>query len=100
MAKKLNIRPLRDRIIVRRLEEIEKTKGGIIIPDSAKEKPQEAEVVAVGSGRVDESGKTIPVEVKVGDKVLFSKYSGTEIKIDNEDYLILQESDVQAVVLS
>jgi len=100
MAKKLNIRPLRDRIIVRRLEEIEKTKGGIIIPDSAKEKPQEAEVVAVGSGRVDESGKNIPIEVKVGDKVLFSKYSGSEIKIDNEDYLILQESDVQAVVLS
>ncbi|MDL1870727.1 co-chaperone GroES [Deltaproteobacteria bacterium PRO3] len=99
MAKKLNIRPLRDRIIVKRLEEIEKTKGGIIIPDTAKEKPQEAEVVAVGSGRVDDSGKTVPVEVKVGDKVLFSKYSGTEIKIDDEDYLILQESDIQAVVL-
>lgn len=99
MAKKLNIRPLRDRIIVKRLEEIEKTKGGIIIPDTAKEKPQEAEVVAVGSGRVDDSGKTVPVEVKVGDKVLFSKYSGTEIKIDDEDYLILQEGDIQAVVL-
>lgn len=99
MAKKLNIRPLRDRIIVKRLEEVEKTKGGIIIPDTAKEKPQEAEVVAVGSGRVDDSGKTVPVEVKVGDKVLFSKYSGTEIKIDDQDYLILQESDIQAVVL-
>lgn len=99
MAKKINIRPLRDRLIVKRLEEIEKTKGGIIIPDSAKEKPQEAEVVAIGSGRVDDSGKTIPLEVKVGDKVLFSKYSGTEIKIDDEDYLILQESDIQAVVL-
>lgn len=99
MAKKLNIRPLRDRIIVKRLEEVEKTKGGIIIPDTAKEKPQEAEVVAIGSGRVDDSGKTVPVEVKVGDKVLFSKYSGTEIKIDDQDYLILQESDIQAVVL-
>jgi chaperonin GroES len=99
MAKKLNIRPLRDRIIVRRLEEEEKTKGGIIIPDTAKEKPQEAEVVAVGSGRVDDNGKTVPVEVKVGDKVLFSKYSGTEIKLGDEEYLILSESDLQAVVL-
>lgn len=99
MAKKLNIRPLRDRLIVRRADEIEKTKGGIIIPDSAKEKPQEAEVVAIGTGRVDETGKVIPLDVKVGDRVLFSKYSGTEIKIENEDYLILQESDVQAVVL-
>jgi chaperonin GroES len=100
MAKKINIRPLRDRLIVKRLEETEKTKGGIIIPDAAKEKPQEGQVVAVGSGRVDESGKTIPIDVKVGDKILFSKYSGSEIKIDEEDYLILQESDVQAVVLS
>jgi len=99
MAKKLNIRPLRDRLIVKRLEETEKTKGGIIIPDSAKEKPQEAEVVAVGSGRVDDNGKTIPIDLKVGDKILFSKYSGSEIKIDNEEYLILQESDIQAVVL-
>lgn len=99
MAKKLNIRPLRDRIIVKREDENEKTKGGIIIPDSAKEKPQEAEVVAIGSGRVDESGKVIPLDVKVGDKVLFGKYSGTEIKINDEDYLILQESDIQAVVL-
>jgi chaperonin GroES len=99
MAKKLNIRPLRDRIIVKRLEEVEKTKGGIIIPDSAKEKPQEAEVVAVGSGRVDDSGKTVPIDLKVGDKVLFSKYSGSEIKIEDEEYLILQESDIQAVVL-
>ena len=100
MAKKLNIRPLRDRLIVKRLEEEQKTKGGIIIPDTAKEKPQEAEVVAIGSGRVDDSGKTIPIDLKVGDKVLFSKYSGTEIKIDNEEYLILQEGDIQAVVLS
>ena len=100
MAKKLNIRPLRDRLIVKRLEEEQKTKGGIIIPDTAKEKPQEAEVVAIGSGRVDDSGKTIPIDLKVGEKVLFSKYSGTEIKIDNEEYLILQEGDIQAVVLS
>jgi Co-chaperonin GroES (HSP10) len=99
MAKKINIRPLRDRLIVKRIGEAEKTKGGIIIPDTAKEKPQEAEVVAIGSGRVDDSGKVIPMEVKVGDKVLFSKYSGTEILIDSEDYLILQESDIQAVVL-
>ena len=100
MAKKLNIRPLRDRLIVKRTEEEQKTKGGIIIPDSAKEKPQEGEVVAVGSGRVDDAGKTIPLDLKVGDKVLFSKYSGTEIKIESEDYLIIQESDVQAVLLS
>ena len=99
MAKKLNIRPLRDRIIVKRLDEIDKSKGGIIIPDSAKEKPQEAEVVAVGSGRVDDNGKVIPMDLKVGDKVLFSKYSGTEIKVDNQEYLILSESDIQAVIL-
>ncbi|HEX5035089.1 MAG TPA: co-chaperone GroES [bacterium] len=99
MPKKLNIRPLRDRIIVKRLDEAKKTKGGLFIPDSAKEKPQEAEVVAVGSGRVDDTGKVIPIDLKVGDKVLFSKYSGTEIKLDDEEYLILQESDIQAVVL-
>ena len=99
MAKKLNIRPLRDRLIVRRSGEIEKTKGGIIIPDSAKEKPQEAEVVAVGSGRIDDSGKVIPLDVKVGDRVLFGKYSGTEIKIDEEDFLILNEGDIQAILL-
>lgn len=99
MAKKLNIRPLRDRLIVKRADEVEKTAGGIIIPDSAKEKPQEAEVVAIGTGRVDETGKVIPLDVKVGDRVLFSKYSGSEIKIADEDYLILQESDIQAVVL-
>lgn len=99
MAKKLNIRPLRDRLIVKRADEVEKTAGGIIIPDSAKEKPQEAEVVAIGTGRVDESGKVVPLDVKVGDKVLFSKYSGSEIKIADQDYLILQEADIQAVVL-
>ncbi len=99
MAKKLNIRPLRDRLIVKRADEVEKTAGGIIIPDSAKEKPQEAEVVAIGTGRVDESGKVIPLDVKVGDRVLFSKYSAQEIRIADEDYLILQEGDIQAVVL-
>lgn len=98
MAKKLKIRPLHDRIIVKRLEEEQKTKGGIIIPDSAKEKPQEAEVLAVGNGKILEGGKIHPLEVRVGDKVLFSKYSGTEIKIDGEEYLILKEDDVQAVV--
>jgi chaperonin GroES len=99
MAKKLNIRPLRDRLIVRRGEQLEKTKGGIIIPETAKEKPQEAEVVAVGSGRVDEAGKVIPLDVKVGDRVLFGKYSGDEIQIEGEDYLILQENDIKAVIL-
>lgn len=98
MAKKLNVRPLRDRVIVKREDEITKTKGGIIIPDSAKEKPQEAKVVAIGSGRVDESGKVVPIDVKVGDRVLFRTYAGTEIKIDEEDYLILEESDIQAVI--
>ncbi|MBF0104747.1 MAG: co-chaperone GroES [Deltaproteobacteria bacterium] len=98
MSKKLNIRPLHDRIIVKRLEEEEKTKGGIIIPDSAKEKPQEAKVLAVGNGKVLEDGKVMPLDVKVGDKVLFSKYSGTEIKLAGEEYLILKEDDVQAIV--
>jgi chaperonin GroES len=99
MAKKLNIRPLRDRLIVRRADEVQKTKGGIIIPDSAKEKPQEAEVVAIGSGRVDDSGKVVPLDVKVGDRILFGKYSGDEIQIEGEDYLILQEADIKAVLL-
>ncbi|MBL7686120.1 MAG: co-chaperone GroES [Deltaproteobacteria bacterium] len=98
MAKKINVRPLRDRLIVQRINEEEKTKGGIIIPDSAKEKPQEAEVVAIGTGRINEEGKIIPLEVKVGDKVLFSKYSGSEIKVDGEEYLILREDDIQAIV--
>ncbi len=98
MAKKINVRPLRDRLIVRRIEEEAKTKGGIIIPDSAKEKPQEGEVVAVGSGRISEEGKVTPLDIKAGDKVLFSKYGGTEIKIDGEEYLILREDDIQAVV--
>ena len=98
MVKKLKIRPLHDRIIVKRLEEEEKTKGGIIIPDSAKEKPQEGEVFAVGNGKILDSGKSLPLEVKVGDKILFSKYSGTEIKLDDQEYLIMNEGDVQAIV--
>jgi chaperonin GroES len=98
MAKKLNVRPLHDRLIVKRLAEEEKTKGGIIIPDSAKEKPQEAEVIAVGNGRILDDGKVVKLEVKVGDKILFSKYSGTEIKFEGEDYLIIKEDDVQAIV--
>lgn len=98
MPKKLKIRPLYDRLIVKRLSEEEKTKGGIIIPDTAKEKPQEAEVIAVGNGKILEDGKKVPLEVKVGDKVLFSKYSGTEIKLEGEEYLILREEDIQAIV--
>jgi len=95
---KLKVRPLHDRIIVKRLTEEEKTKGGIIIPDSAKEKPQEAEVVAVGQGKTTDEGKIISLQVKVGDKILFSKYSGNEIKIDGEEYLIMREEDVLAIV--
>lgn len=97
MSKKLNIRPLRDRLLVRRIQEEERTKGGLIIPDTAKEKPQEGEVVAVGSGRIHEDGKIIPLDLKVGDRVLFSKYSGSEIKIEGEEYLIIREDDVQGV---
>lgn len=98
MATKLKIRPLRDRIIVKRLEVEEKSNGGIIIPDSAKEKPQEGEVVVIGSGRLADDGKLIPVDLKVGDKILFSKYFGIEIKLDGSDYLILREDDVSAVL--
>ncbi len=98
MSKKLKIRPLHDRLIVKRLDEETKTKGGIIIPDAAKEKPQEAEVIAVGNGKVLEDGKKVPLDVKVGNKVLFSKYSGTEIKVDGEEYLILREDDIQAII--
>ena len=100
MSKKLKIRPLHDRMIVKRLEEEQKTKGGIIIPDSAKEKPQEGEVLAVGNGKILDDGKKIPLDVKVGDRVLFSKYSGTDIKIDGEEYLIIKEDDIQAVMES
>lgn len=98
-AKKFKVRPLHDRLIVKRLSEEEKTKGGIIIPDTAKEKPQEAQVIAVGNGKILENGKVVPLEVKEGDKVLFSKYSGTEIKLDGEEYLILREEDIQAIII-
>jgi chaperonin GroES len=91
-------RPLHDRVVVRRLESEEKTKGGIIIPDTAKEKPQEGEIVAVGSGARDESGKLVPLDVKVGDRVLFGKWSGTEVKIDGQDLLIMKESDIMGVI--
>lgn len=92
------IKPLRDHLIVKRLEEEEMTKGGIIIPDSAKEKPAEAEVIAVGPGRKDDNGKVIEMEVKVGDKVIFSEYAGTSVKIDGEDLLVISETEVIAVV--
>ncbi|MBP7796747.1 MAG: co-chaperone GroES [Elusimicrobiales bacterium] len=94
---KLDITPLADRVIVKPLEPKEVKKGGIIIPDTAKEKPQEGEIVAVGKGRTTEDGKLIPMEVKVGDKVLYGKYSGTEIKINDEDYLIMKEEDILAI---
>ncbi len=94
----MKVRPLNDRILVRRVSSEEKTKGGIIIPDSAKEKPQEAEVVAVGHGRVDDKGKRVPVDVKKGDRVLFSKWGGSEIKADGEELLILKEEDILAVL--
>ena len=94
----MSFRPLHDRVVLRRLEGEEKTKGGIIIPDTAKEKPQEAEVVAVGPGARDEQGKLRPLDVEVGDRVLFGKWSGTEVKIGGEDLLIAKESDVLGVV--
>jgi chaperonin GroES len=94
----MKFNPLHDRILVKRIEEKEAVKGGIIIPDSAKEKPQEGEVVAVGNGKKTEEGKIIPMDVKVGDRILLGKYSGTEIKIDGEEYLILKEEEVLGVV--
>ena len=94
----MKIRPLQDRVIVRRLEEEEKTKGGIIIPDTAKEKPQEGKVIAVGKGKMTEEGKVIPLDVKVGDKILFGKYSGTEVKIEGEEHLIMREEDILGVI--
>ena len=94
----MKIRPLQDRVIVKRVEEEEKTKGGIIIPDTAKEKPQEGQIIAVGPGKVTDEGKKIPMEVKVGDRVLFGKYSGSEIKMDGEEHLIMREDDILAVV--
>ncbi len=94
----MKVRPLHDRLLVRRIEEKETVKGGIIIPDTAKEKPQEGEVIAVGAGKILENGTKITPEVKVGDKILFGKYSGTDIKIDGEEYLILREDEVLAVL--
>jgi len=94
----MKIRPLQDRLILKRVEEEEKTKGGIIIPDSAKEKPQEGKVTAVGPGKVTDDGKKIPMEVKAGDRVLFSKYAGTEINIDGEDHLIMREDDILGII--
>ena len=94
----LNIRPLQDRLLVKRLEKDTTTKGGIIIPDTAKEKPQEGEVVAVGKGKVADDGKVVPLDVKKGDKILFSKYAGTEVKIDGQEVLIMREEDVLGVI--
>ena len=94
----MTFRPLHDRVVVKRLEGEEKTKGGIIIPDTAKEKPQEGKIIAVGPGARDESGKLIPLDLKAGDRVLFGKWSGTEVKIDGEDLLIMKESDIMGVV--
>ncbi len=94
----MKVRPLHDRLIVKRLEEEEKTKGGIIIPDTAKEKPIEGKVIAVGKGKIKEDGTTIPMEVKKGDRILFAKYGGTEVKIDGEEHLMMKEDDVLAII--
>ncbi len=94
----MKIKPLQDRVIVKRIEEEEKSKGGIIIPDTAKEKPQEGRVVAVGKGKLDENGKITPMDVKVNDRVLFGKYAGTEINIDEEEHLIMREEDILGVI--
>jgi len=94
----MKIRPLQDRILVKRVDEEEKTKGGIIIPDSAKEKPQEGKVVAVGNGKIQENGNVQPLDVKRGDRVLFSKYAGTEVNVDGEEHLIIREDDVLGVL--
>ncbi|GLS34268.1 MULTISPECIES: co-chaperone GroES [Mesorhizobium] len=95
---KSKFRPLHDRVVVRRVESEEKTKGGIIIPDTAKEKPQEGEIIAVGSGARDEAGKLVPLDVKAGDRVLFGKWSGTEVKLNGEDLLIMKESDIMGII--
>ncbi len=94
----MNVRPLRDRVVVKRLEEQEQKIGGIIIPDTAKEKPQQGKVVAVGSGRVSDEGKVIPLDVKEGDTVLFGKYSGTEIKLEGTEYLIVREEEILGII--
>ena len=98
MAKKTSVRPLRDRLIVKRIDEDSKTAGGLYIPDTAKEKPQQGKVVAVGKGKVNEDGTVVPMAVQSGDTILFGKYSGTEIKIDGEDVLIMREDDVLGVL--
>ena len=95
---KLKFRPLHDRVVVKRIEAEEKSKGGIIIPDTAKEKPQEGEIIAAGPGARDENGKLVPLDVKAGDRILFGKWSGTEVKIDGEELLIMKESDVMGVI--
>lgn len=94
----MNLKPLQDRILVKPMEAEEKTSSGIIIPDTAKEKPMKGEIVAVGQGKVTDDGKTVPMELKVGDKVLYGKYSGTEITVDGNEYLIMRESDVYAII--
>src|ERR687892_1505264 len=94
----MKFRPLHDRVVVRRVESEEKTKGGIIIPDTAKEKPQEGEIIAVGSGARDEAGKLVPLDVKAGDRILFGKWSGTEVKLNGEDLLIMKESDIMGII--
>ena len=94
----MNVRPLHDRLLVRRIEEKETVKGGIIIPDTAKEKPQEGEVIAVGNGKLLENGSKVPLDVKAGDRILFGKYSGTDIRIDGQEFLILREDEVLAVL--
>ena len=96
----MNVRPLHDRVLVERVEEEQKTAGGIIIPDTAKEKPQEGKVIAAGPGRTDKDGKLIPMDVKTGDRILFGKYSGTEIKIDGTEYLIMRVDDILGVLES
>jgi len=94
----VKIRPLQDRVIIQRIKEEEKSKGGIIIPDTAKEKPQEGKVIAVGKGKVNDDGKLIPLDVKVNDRILFGKYSGTEINIDGEEHLIMREEDILGII--
>ena len=94
----MKLRPLHDRILVQRLEEVTTTKGGIIIPDTAKEKPAEGKVIAVGNGKIGEDGKKIPLDIKKGDRILFGKYSGTEVKIEGDEYLIMREDDVLGII--
>lgn len=98
MSKELSVRPLHDRILVRRTQEEEKTAGGLFIPDTAKEKPQRGEIVAAGKGRVTEDGKVLPLEVKIGDKVLFGKYAGTELKLDGHEFLMMREEDILGII--